>query len=311
MNDGEGAETFLARRAKLKATGINGNGMGTPLAVAATMWPTPSAISDPKGAPAGTHIIRKDGSTQSRETGGVLAYAAEQLWRTPTSQSENALRGRGMTAETAQRRVENGNTLNLQDQVAMWATPRAEMARALGNPKHITDRRGNGNIEDQAAQWSTPSIAGVEGGRMARSGARSNEPLMKGQAESLSSRLGRPTSPHGNPSPSALLTFYRRMRATTDSELRSEMRALLRMAIRQRGRGWTRKVPTAFVRPSFKRSLNPCFVAWLMGWPPIASTGFGFSETAWSIWRQDMRSALSQLASPSAAPPMQLALFGR
>lgn len=40
-NDGEQPETFLARKAAVKAKGVNGNGMGTPLAMAAKMWPTP------------------------------------------------------------------------------------------------------------------------------------------------------------------------------------------------------------------------------------------------------------------------------
>jgi hypothetical protein len=58
-----------------------------------------------------------------------------------------------------------------------------------------------------------------------------------------------------------------------------------------------------------RRTLNPLFVAWLMGWPPPGSIGCGFSETAWCLWWQRMRSALSQLASPPAAPPAQLALL--
>lgn len=59
-----------------------------------------------------------------------------------------------------------------------------------------------------------------------------------------------------------------------------------------------------------RRSLNPRFVAWLMGWPPIASTGFGFSATEWCHYRQAMRSALLELGFPNAAPPAQQSLFG-
>lgn len=62
-----------------------------------------------------------------------------------------------------------------------------------------------------------------------------------------------------------------------------------------------------------RRSLNPLFVEWLMGWPPgwtlAAWTDFGSSATALSRWKQRMRSALSQLTS-HAAPPAQLSLFG-
>lgn len=67
-----------------------------------------------------------------------------------------------------------------------------------------------------------------------------------------------------------------------------------------------------------RRSLNPLFVEWLMGWPPgwtllgltrLEQSGCECSATALSLWRADMRSALSALASPQAAPPAQLGLF--
>jgi hypothetical protein len=43
--------------------------------------------------------------------------------------------------------------------------------------------------------------------------------------------------------------------------------------------------------------LNPGFVCWLTGWPEIVPIGSGFSATAWSRYRQRMRSALCGLAS--------------
>lgn len=43
-NDGEGPTTWLARRERHKARGINGNGMGTPLAIAVQLLPTPTAM---------------------------------------------------------------------------------------------------------------------------------------------------------------------------------------------------------------------------------------------------------------------------
>lgn len=69
-------------------------------------------------------------------------------------------------------------------------------------------------------------------------------------------------------------------------------------------------------KPSSKerRSLNPLFVEWLMGWPPAwtlaAWTDLGCSATALSLWRQRMRCALSQLDSPPPAPPVQVDLLG-
>lgn len=42
-NDGEDLESWIARRERERAKGQNGNGMGTPLAIAARLWPTTTA----------------------------------------------------------------------------------------------------------------------------------------------------------------------------------------------------------------------------------------------------------------------------
>jgi DNA (cytosine-5)-methyltransferase 1 len=61
-----------------------------------------------------------------------------------------------------------------------------------------------------------------------------------------------------------------------------------------------------------RRSLNPLFVEWLMGWPPGWTLGvwtdFACSETALCLWRQRMRSALSAMPLPPA-PLVQPSLF--
>ena len=63
-----------------------------------------------------------------------------------------------------------------------------------------------------------------------------------------------------------------------------------------------------------RRSLNPLFVEWLMGWPPgwtlLVWTDLGCSETALFLYKQHMRSALLSLGLPAEAPPPQLSLFG-
>lgn len=72
--------------------------------------------------------------------------------------------------------------------------------------------------------------------------------------------------------------------------------------------------PVGQVSSHPRRSLNPLFVEWLMGWPQgwtlLAWTDFACSAMELSHWKQRMRSALSQLASPHMAPPAQLTLFG-
>ncbi len=75
MNDGESPETFLARRERLKAKGINGNGAGTPLTIASQLWPTPAARDFRSGeASEATH------DRNSRPLNEVAT-----LWATPRS----------------------------------------------------------------------------------------------------------------------------------------------------------------------------------------------------------------------------------
>jgi len=56
VNDGESPETWTARRARVKATGVNGNGMGMPLTIAAQLLapgattPPPSSAGSPPSA---------------------------------------------------------------------------------------------------------------------------------------------------------------------------------------------------------------------------------------------------------------------
>lgn len=72
-------------------------------------------------------------------------------------------------------------------------------------------------------------------------------------------------------------------------------------------------VKTGKPRSSERRSLNPLFVEWMMGWPLgwtlLVSTDFGCSETALSRWRWGMRCALWRMPLPDV-PAAQLALFG-
>lgn len=74
--------------------------------------------------------------------------------------------------------------------------------------------------------------------------------------------------------------------------------------------------PSTIGEPSSpdRRSLNPLFVEWLMGWPPgwtlLAWTDFACSAMELSRFKQRMRSALLSLGSPPEAPPAQLSLLG-
>ena len=49
-NDGEGPDTWLARRERVKLTAANGNGMGMPLTIAVQLLPTPAASEQARNA---------------------------------------------------------------------------------------------------------------------------------------------------------------------------------------------------------------------------------------------------------------------
>lgn len=70
----EGLETWLARRARVKAKGINGNGMGTPLSIAVQMWPTPAArdYRSDSGKKSNAEQYGKKGMPLPRAAGGLL-----------------------------------------------------------------------------------------------------------------------------------------------------------------------------------------------------------------------------------------------
>jgi len=75
-NDGETPESFERRR-RLQETGVNGNGAGTPLTIAAKMWQTPRASDGPHGGPNGSKGDLPLPSQSIAET--------EKLWATPTA----------------------------------------------------------------------------------------------------------------------------------------------------------------------------------------------------------------------------------
>ena len=74
FNSSESVESFEARRARIMATGINGNGMGTPLGIAVKQWPTPTT-SEATGA-----------GRAATTTGGDNLRTAVSSWPTPTTE---------------------------------------------------------------------------------------------------------------------------------------------------------------------------------------------------------------------------------
>jgi hypothetical protein len=274
MNERETPETFFARQAILKAKGINGNGMGTPLALAASMWPTP-ATRDYKGANSADHLEVGTGRLHLDQ----LPNFVEHLWQTPATDS---FRSRG---------GDRKNEAGLDQQARQWATPRASDSEK-GGPNQSFGEGGGIPLPSQAAMWPTPRAGHGGPDRARRDNGKPNTTLETSVAMWSTPRaheVGQYTRDHGDP---------------------TKQRPSLT------GQAFSHQDPTISTdgEPSSKerRTLNPLFVEWLMGWPPgwTGWTACACSETVLSAWRRDMRCALLALALPHAGPPAQLGLFG-
>jgi hypothetical protein len=206
----------------------------------------------------------------------------------------------------------------------LWSTPRASDAEK-GGPNQSFGA-GGVPLPAQAMQWATPSVADTTGGRLSRSKERSNELLLKGQAFALSENWSTPrvsserTSSIALERPDSVSSLSIAQQA--EMVMGEGPREIYRVSEKtQRRLGFdpsslrdqlTYPVGATLSHP--RRSLNPLFVEWLMGWPPawtlVAWTDFACSATELSLFKQRMRSALLQLGLPPAAPAAQLALFG-
>lgn len=195
-------------------------------------------------------------------------------------------------AESAERKQELGRQESgggdLQAAAATWATPRASDGEK-GGPNQSFGA-GGVPLVAQASRWSTPSVADSTGGRTSRSGDRKDELLLNSQAKAVSSW----------PTPTSLSFAESHQPGNSAS-----YNATMELASSLRG---PPKETAGETCSSERRTLNPLFVEWLMGWP-TGWTASACSATELSRFKQHMRSALSQLTS-HAAPPAQLSLFG-
>lgn len=272
-NDGEGLESWEARRRRNLEKHVNGNGMGTPLAVAAQMWMTPNVPAGIRRPAAGTV-----GPTGRHVGGGKQQVSLEQqgteLWAMPTAHERTH----------TPREVDHGE--QLANQVSLWATPSARDGRS-GEASAETLARNARPLNEQAANlWSTPrSTDGEKGGPNMSFGAGGTPlPTPASAAAWMPSPSGPPAppTPQAGPlsSPVTRCSPPRCVNATC-GHVPCEVAALLRMG--ERGR----KSAAAF-----RRRLNPRFVEWLQGLPG-GWTACAPSETLWYQSRQ--RSLLGSL----------------
>ncbi|MBS1164164.1 MAG: site-specific methylase [Proteobacteria bacterium] len=205
-----------------------------------------------------------------------LMHAVVSMWPTATTRDHRSLCA---SQETMER-----NARPLSEFVGMWATPRA----GHSGPDYARRDTGkpNSNLATDIALWSTPRATDGEKGGPNMSFGAGGEPLPSMAANWMSPRVS--SGP-----------WMRQKNGTKKLTIDGQACRFTPPSPETRTDGETSSPE--------RRSLNPQFVEWLMGWPP-GWTRFACSATELFLWKARMRSALSSLDSPREAPPAQLSL---
>jgi hypothetical protein len=270
---GHGHQVTIAEQAEHWATPNTGDGRrgtnqpdgkrGALLADnVAHLWPTPAERDHRTPNRAESQVRRAEG----RELNGQqLPNFVAHLWATPTAMDSEQAGGRGATGIT------RGPSLDRMSD--LWQTPATDSFRSRSG-----DRKAEQGLDQQArTHWPTPTAEpygssqnGINGIGGANERPSANTPSLDRLSRSFLPPRATPT-PGEQSSPSDSTSPLRLPPLTqTDSNSSTPPPRLL------------------------KAKLNPQFVEWLMGWP-IGWTGSGPAATAWCLWRQRMRFALSQL----------------
>lgn len=288
------------------------------LPTAVSLWPTP-ATRDHKGANSPDHLENGTGKKHLDQ----LPNFVEHLWYTPNVPNG----GRTLSAEattTGMTPEERKQQVGLENQARFWSTPRASDAEK-GGPNQAFGLGGGAPLPAQTANWATPTSLSY--GDSHQPGNSRNQNINLDLAETLHILLTGPaldlkayTSANIWPTPTAMNRprsdeTLEKCRASRKAKAGQNTVPLYLEDVASR-LSLPAPATSRDGEPSSKerRSLNPLFVEWLMGWPPgwtlLAWTDFACSGTELSRYRQHMRSAFLRLALPPEAPPAQLALFG-
>ena len=174
-----------------------------------------------------------------------------------TPQAGDATRGATSERTRSQAYVDKAGRHSLVIEVHHWQAPATDSFRSRGG-----DRKDEMGLDQQARTWPSPTARCHKGGGQAvtRADGKSRLDMLDWAAEAWTS-------------PTAIGAF-----AHVDLLLPD------------------RPTPSGMKPSETRRSLNPLFVEWLMGWPEGLS-GFERSATAFAHWLLRMRGELSRLCS--------------
>jgi hypothetical protein len=273
-----------------------------------SMWSTPRASDGEKGGP-----------NQSFATGTRPALTAQaQQWPTPQAHDATTPKTAAQISAARERskpRKAGGapGFSNLNEVVEQWPTPMAVNYRSIYASEATLRKTNHARpLQEFVGQWVTPSASDDRrGGTLTE--AMTGTSLAQ-QVNSLWSTPQASAQADQWMTPRVERGAYTRDNGDPNSpRLTLEGQASLHSFLPDR------PISTVGEEHShIRRSLNPLFVEWLMGWPPAwtllaltppASNGCACSATALSRYRQRMRSALYALGSAPEALPAQLGLF--
>lgn len=312
---GEAAAWPTPRASDTNPPGVHGNG-GQDLRTEVDRWPTPrtktsgqdsgSKQRQEQGANPGLLDAAKNWPTpKATQAGGVtqspsgglpqdLAVTAKD-WPTPQARDFRSVTGN----ETEQR---DNAMQNLNVAADAWPTPRAGAHGTPGNDeKHPS-------VEEITKDWPTPAARDYKGANTPESQERRNSESSRGQQlpnfvaheaeretpetdwsdfplfrpDPPTESSGVPSSPSGPSSPPP----------SDESSLPDQWKTPhgFQAGNGPDGNEFSKQVrKDAPIPPDQAKRLNPLFVAWLMGWPPlwhVAQTRCGPRAMAWWAYRQ-------------------------
>ena len=251
----------LSSGLRMWAHRTNGNG-----SLSSESWPTPDAGTFNDGCDPTNHEQR-EGSTQT------LGYAVS-AWQTPNSRDEK--NPGSPDGKRAQRKAEEGWTVDLNDQVAQWPTPGVH-----NSPDASPNSQRECDLRETVKNWQTPTAECSE------------EPGERSAADqTLNSQSKTWMTPSGLDVKAGAYTYDQHDKNKPRPSLTGQSRSFPQDPAKS-----SDGVVSSTSTQASRRRLNPRFVSWLQGWPLIGGNGSDSSGTEWSHYRQRMRSALCRLVS--------------
>jgi hypothetical protein len=278
FNDGEEPETFSARARRLDEKHHNSNGAGTPLAIAAKLWPTPNV---PSQGGSGLNTMPTDRKEQ------IKLHHVAAMWPTPHGfQAGNGPDG-------------NEFSTRVRREMDSWPTPRAEDSESAGNHPGAMD-----SLTVPVRLWQTPAADSFR----SRSGDRSDEMGLDQQARLLWATPANLDWRDGRASAETLERNSRPLNEQATSwptpgteetgstpEKWRERRQKKRAALMHSEDSGLQDRATEKAGPPCRRVLNPRFVEMLQGWP-TDWTDCERSVTGWFQWWRQWRSYVCENA---------------